>query len=44
MAKEYEALFNEEYKDIENKITISVEEVDTPDNIIPEQIQDDFII
>lgn len=43
LAKEYEALFNEEYKDIENKITISVEEVDTPDNIIPEQIQDDFI-
>lgn len=43
LAEEYEVLFNEEYKALENKISIKVETVPTPENIIPEEIQDDFI-
>ena len=43
LADEYQTLFNEEYKDLENKISISIQDVATPDNVIPEEIQDDFI-
>ena len=43
LADEYQTLFNEEYKDLENKISISVQDVASPDNVIPEEIQDDFI-
>ncbi len=43
LTEEYAALFNEEYKAIENKITIEVCEVSLPDALIPEEIQDDFV-
>ena len=43
LVQEYEELFNEEYKVTENTITITAEVVPMPENIIPEEIQDDFI-
>ena len=43
LAKEYEELFNEEYKFTENPIVVTLEDVEMPENIIPEDIQDDFI-
>jgi dipeptidase D len=43
LVKEYETLFNDEYKVTENKILISVNEVDLPENVIPVEVQDDFI-
>ena len=43
LVKEYEELFNEEYKFTENKIVITLSEVPMLENIIPEEIQDDFI-
>lgn len=43
LAEEYESVFNEEYKAIENKISVVVREVSLPDELIPEEIQDDFV-
>jgi dipeptidase D len=43
LAKEFETLFIEEYKGVEGKIAISVEEVKTPNGLIPEEVQDDLI-
>ena len=35
--------FNEEYKAIENTIILTVEEVEMPETIIPEEVQDDLV-
>lgn len=43
LTQEYETLFNEEYHLTENKIVVTCTEVDTPEQIIPEEIQDDLI-
>ncbi|MDD2645803.1 MAG: aminoacyl-histidine dipeptidase [Bacteroides sp.] len=43
LALEYEATFNEEYGEIENKIVLTVEEQELPQAIIPQEIQDNFI-
>lgn len=43
LAAEFTALFNEEYKDIENTISVSATEVSAPEQVIPEEIQDDLI-
>ncbi|MGI6471385.1 MAG: aminoacyl-histidine dipeptidase [Paludibacteraceae bacterium] len=43
LISEYEALFNEEYKAIENTIILTVEEVEMPETIIPEEVQDDLV-
>ena len=43
LVTEYAALFNEEYKVTENEIKIAVEVVSQPDELIPEEIQDDFV-
>lgn len=43
LVAEYEELFNEEYKAIENKISFAVEEVEMPETIIPEEVQDDLV-
>jgi dipeptidase D len=43
LVKEYEDLYNDEYKITENQITISAMVVTLPENVIPEEIQDDFI-
>lgn len=43
LVKEYEALFNEEYHLTENRIVMTCEEVEAPDQLIPEEIQDDLI-
>ncbi len=43
LAKEYQDLFNEEYHINENEIQIICERVETPANLIPEEIQDDLI-
>lgn len=41
--QEYEELFIEEYKGVEEKISFTVEQVDLPSGLIPEEIQDDLI-
>lgn len=43
LANEYELLFNEEYQAVENKINVTVNIVNTPEDLIPEEIQDDFV-
>lgn len=43
LAKEFEALFTEEYEGVEGKIALSVEEVELPAGLIPAEIQDDLI-
>lgn len=43
LAEEYEALFNEEYKLTENKITVTCTDEAAPEMLIPEEIQDDLI-
>lgn len=43
LAEEYEALFNEEYKLTENKITVVCTEEPAPEMLLPEEIQDDLI-
>jgi len=43
LVKEYEEMFNDEYKFTENPIVITLSDVETPENIMPEDIQDDFI-
>ena len=43
IAAKYEALYNSEYATIEEGITLSVEECEVPETIVPEQIQDNLI-
>ena len=43
LVAEYEALFNEEYKAIENHIVCICEQVDAPELLLPEEIQDDLV-
>lgn len=43
LVEECEALFNEEYHVTENKIVMTCEEVETPEQIMPEEVQDDLI-
>ncbi|MCL2596736.1 MAG: aminoacyl-histidine dipeptidase [Paludibacter sp.] len=43
LVKKFEDMFNEEYNLTDNQIVILMSEVELPKNIIPEQIQDDFI-
>lgn len=43
LVQEYEELFNEEYKSVENKISFTLKEVDLPQGLIPEEIQDDLV-
>ena len=41
--KEYEELFIDEFKSVEDQITFTVEQVDLPTGLIPEEVQDDLI-
>ena len=41
--KEYEELFIEEFKGVEEKISFTVEQVELPAGLIPEVVQDDLI-
>jgi len=41
--KEYEELFIEEFKSVENQIAFTVEQVNLPTGLIPEEVQDDLI-
>ena len=41
--KEYEELFIEEFKGVEEKISFTVEQVELPTGLIPEEVQDDLI-
>ena len=41
--KEYEELFIEEFKGVEEKISFTVEQVELPTGLIPEVVQDDLI-
>ncbi len=43
LVKEYEELFVEEYKGVEDHITLAVEQVELPNSLLPEEIQDDLI-
>lgn len=43
LVQEYEELFNEEYKSIEDNISFTAKEVDLPQGLIPEEIQDDLV-
>lgn len=41
--KEWETIFNNEYKGIENTISVLVEEVEAPKTQVPEEIQDNLV-
>jgi len=41
--KEYEELFIDEFKSVEDQIAFTVEQVDLPSGLIPEEVQDDLI-
>ena len=41
--QEYEELFTIEYQGVEDKISFTVEQVDLPTGLIPEEVQDDLI-
>lgn len=43
LIEEYAILFNKEYANIENQIEVLCEEVEMPELIIPEEIQDDLV-
>ncbi|MBO7316435.1 MAG: aminoacyl-histidine dipeptidase [Paludibacteraceae bacterium] len=43
LVQEYEQLFNEEYKSVEEKISFTAKEIDLPQGLIPEEIQDDLV-
>lgn len=43
LVSEYETIFNEEYKSIENKISFKAVKTDLPKTLIPEEIQDSLI-
>ncbi|MDO4160553.1 MAG: aminoacyl-histidine dipeptidase [Prevotellaceae bacterium] len=43
LANDYKETFNDEYKGIENEITVLVEDVDLPEFIVPQEIQDNLV-
>lgn len=43
LVQEYEDLFNEEYRTIENEIVFTICEVELPSGLIPEEVQDDLV-
>lgn len=43
MAKKFEKLYNEEFYPIEEGITLSVESVEMPETVVPDEIQDNLI-
>lgn len=43
LVADYQDLYNEEYKGIENNISFTAEMTDLPSTLIPEEIQDDLI-
>ena len=43
LVQEYEDLFNEEYRTIENEIVFTISEVELPSGLIPEEVQDDLV-
>ncbi|MBQ3538664.1 MAG: aminoacyl-histidine dipeptidase [Bacteroidaceae bacterium] len=43
IAAKYEALYNSEYATIEEGITLSVEDCEMPETVVPEEIQDNLI-
>ena len=43
LVNELEELFIEEYKGVENNITFSVDQVELPTGLLPEEVQDDLI-
>jgi dipeptidase D len=43
LVAEFDVLYNSEFKNIENKIILSAEQVDLPAGLIPEEVQDDLI-
>ena len=43
IAAKYEALFNSEYATIEEGITLRVEAAELPENVVPEEIQDNLL-
>lgn len=43
IAAKYEALFNSEYAGIEEGITLRVEATDMPENVVPEEIEDNLL-
>ena len=43
LVAEYKTIFNDEFKGIENEITVLVEDVDLPAEVVPEAIQDNLV-
>ena len=43
LVAEYKTIFNDEFKGIENEITVLVEDVDLPAEVFPEEIQDNLV-
>lgn len=43
LIEEYQSLFNEEYQHTENPINVTCKAIETPEMLIPEEIQDDLI-
>lgn len=43
LVDEYNDIYNEEYRDIENNLTLKAEKTALPKTLIPEEIQDDLI-
>ncbi|QIK59491.1 aminoacyl-histidine dipeptidase [Dysgonomonas sp. HDW5A] len=43
LVDEYNDIYNEEYRDIENNLTLKAEKTNLPKTLIPEEIQDDLI-
>lgn len=43
LVTDYEELYNEEYKGIENKINLKIEECEAPKTIVPDEIRDGII-
>ena len=43
LVAEYKTIFNDGFKGIENEITVLVEDVDLPAEVVPEEIQDNLV-
>ena len=43
LVAEYKTIFNDEFKGIENEITVLVEDVELPAEVVPEEIQDNLV-
>ena len=43
LVAEYKTIFNDEFKGIENEITVLVEDVDLPAEVVPDAIQDNLV-